>query len=62
MFASLSLIAIIILLILLIKKEIISTSNSPWLQGLSRSLNIAIFPLALVFSVTIIFNLVELFS
>ena len=47
--AGLSLLAIVTLLSMLISKEVVSTSDRPHLQAVSRALNVAIIPLLLGF-------------
>ncbi|HEX2910539.1 MAG TPA: hypothetical protein VH186_06990 [Chloroflexia bacterium] len=59
---SLALIAILTLLSLLISKEIISSSSSERARRLSRSLNIAIVPLVLVFFATAIAQIIKVLS
>lgn len=60
--ASLSLILVITLLMLMINKEIISTSTFPWADRLNRALNIAIVPLIVIFSLTLIVRLAGVFA
>jgi hypothetical protein len=45
------LIVVLTLILLTLNKELISTSNSPRLQLLSRSLNFVIAPLLIVFAI-----------
>lgn len=47
--AGLSLLAIVMLLGMLISKEVVSVSDRPRLQALSKALNVAIIPLLLGF-------------
>ncbi len=60
--ASLSLILVVTLLMLLIHKDIISTSTFPWAERLNRALNIAIVPLLVIFSLTLIVRLFEVLA
>lgn len=60
--ASLSLILVATLLILLINKDVISTSTFPWAERLNRVLNIAIVPLIVIFSLTLGVRLFEVFA
>lgn len=57
--ASLALISILTLIALLIQKEIIGGLGSTRARRLSRALNIAIVPLALVFVVTMAFKVAD---
>jgi hypothetical protein len=57
LFASFSLIIALTLLVLLIKKEIISSADYPWAKSLSQMLNVAIPPLFVVFVISAAINL-----
>lgn len=60
--ASLVLVAILTLLVLLIQKEMISGLGGAWaarVRLLSRALNIAIWPLAIVFLASCVVNLLD---
>lgn len=63
--ASLALIAVLTLLLLLIQKEIIGGLDPRWTartHALSRALNIAILPLAIVFLVSCVVNVLDVLS
>lgn len=51
---SLALIAIGTLLVLLVKKELISSSKGEWAVRLEQVINIAIVPLLMVFGMTVV--------
>lgn len=53
---SVSLVAVVTLLLLLIQKEVLTVSESPRGQALSRVLNIAIAPLLLTFLLIVVVN------
>jgi hypothetical protein len=57
--AGLSLLAILALLGVLIPKEIVSVSDHPRLQALSRVLNVAIVPLLLGFLLIAVIKILE---
>ena len=59
-FSILSLLIIVTLVILLINKEIFSTSTRSWALTLTKILNIAILPLLIVFSMIFMVNLLQL--
>lgn len=48
-FGSVALIAILILFVFLLKKELVASSNSPRSQALSKILNMVIIPLFIAF-------------
>jgi hypothetical protein len=50
---TLTLIAVIVLFTLLVKREIINTTSYPWAKRLQEILNIAIIPLFVVFGVSL---------
>ncbi len=56
---SLALVAIMTLIILLINKEIISHSTNERARRLSKALNIAIIPLAIVFVITAVVQILR---
>ena len=51
---SLALVAIGTLLVLLVKKELISSSQSEWAVRLEQVINVAIVPLLMVFGITVV--------
>jgi hypothetical protein len=55
----LSLMAILALLVVLILKEVVSVSDRPGLQALSRALNVAIAPLLLAFLLIAAIRIIE---
>ena len=57
---SLALIAILSLITLLIQKEMISGLNGERAKRLSRTLNVAIVPLAMVFMATVAFKIADI--
>ncbi len=57
--AGLSLFAILTLLSVLIPKEIVSASDQPGLQALSRALNFAVIPLMLSFIFIAVIKVLE---
>lgn len=59
---SLGLIAVVALLLLLVNKEIISNSSNEKVQRLSKSINVALVPLMLVFAMTATIKLAEIFA
>ena len=59
---SLGLIAVVALLLLLVNKEIISNINNDKVQRLSKSINVALVPLMLVFAVTATVKLAGIFA
>ncbi len=52
--SSLALVAIGTLLVLLVKKEIISSSQSEWSARLEQVINVAIIPLLMIFGMTVV--------
>jgi hypothetical protein len=56
---SLGLVVAVLLLLLLIKKEILTTSARPWVQNLTKVLNVAIVPLLMAFGLIVIINLLH---
>jgi len=60
--ASLGLIAIVLLLILLVQKELASASPTPGVRVLGRVLNIAVVPLLVVFVVIVGTKILEVLS
>lgn len=59
--ASLAIVVIVGLLIILIGKEIIGAGSEKAMR-VSKALNVAIMPLALVFGVTVLVKITEVFS
>ena len=59
---SLGLMAVVALILLLVNKEIISNINNEKVQRLSKSMNVALVPLMLVFAVTAAVKLAEIFA
>lgn len=57
--AGLSLLAIVLLLAMLVSKEIVSASDRPRLQLLSKALNVAIVPLLLGFLFIAAVNIIQ---
>ena len=57
--ASLALIAILTLILLLIQKEIFGGRNERRAQRLSRTLNVAIVPLVIIFVLTVAFKVAD---
>ncbi len=51
---SLALVAIGTLLVLLVKKELISSSQGEWAVRLEQVINVAIVPLLMVFGITVV--------
>ena len=59
---TLGLIAVITLFSLLVQKEIVTMSDSPRAQALSRALNIAIVPLMMVFAMLVAVKVAEVIA
>ena len=59
MAASLGLIAVLTLIVFLVAKELAGADDRPRLQLLSRALNVAIFPLLIVFTAIVVAKVVE---
>jgi hypothetical protein len=59
LFGTLGAIGIVILLTLLVQKELVSTSNDLRLLRLQRTLNIAIYPLIVVFLLIFVTKIIE---
>lgn len=55
---SLAIIATSVLLILLLGKELVETTQEPWAMQLGKALNVAIVPLLIVFLVTVVMKIV----
>ncbi len=59
---SLSMVAVLVLLFLLIEKELASAARSEPFQRLGRMLNVAIAPLLIAFMLILIIKVVEVFK
>lgn len=59
---SLTLIVILTLIGLLIQKEIVSGLSGPKARRLSRALNVAIVPLAIVFIATALYSVIDVLN
>ena len=60
--ASLALVGICTLLVLILNKELLLASKQPWAPRLSKSLNVAIVPLLIVFVVTVVMKVITALS
>jgi hypothetical protein len=57
--ASFALVSVVTLFALLLQKEVVSSSDSPRLQALGRTLNVAIVPLLLTFAAILVSSIIE---
>lgn len=57
--ASFAVISMLVLVVLLVQKEILSTASDRRLRYLSRAMNVGILPLTMVFVVIVFFKIVE---
>ncbi len=58
--ASITLIVTLTLILLLILKEIASSLDQEWAARLNRALNAAIFPILIMFAVSVVFRVIDL--
>lgn len=61
-YGSLGLVLVITILFLLIKKEILLTSNTPLAVSIRRIVNVALVPLLVAFGFILVVNLVEMIA
>jgi hypothetical protein len=57
--ASFALVSVVTLFALLLQKEVVSSTDSPRLQALGRTLNVAIVPLLLTFAAILVASIAE---